>query len=118
MKTNSENELNLFFWDNQLVEVIEVREKEILSSTDIMALRYAAMELIDFYKEIFIPNIGREEVENHCCIQENALYFNNFAGYYFSKSQILSKLYMSIDNRIILSVYDSEEDDYTDYLVY
>lgn len=115
MKTNSENGLNLFFWGNQLVEATEVRKKEIMLSTDIMALRYAAMELIDSCNEIFD---NRDEIEDHSIMQDGELYLNDFEGYYYSDTQILKTLYISDDNRIILSVYNDKEGNYIDYLIY
>lgn len=104
------------FWNNTPRQIEKEGIKE-PTSLDVMALRYAAMELLadDGEEDIFGT---MNEVENASAICDNRLYVGNFDGYWLGDDYKLSYFYMHKDGRVRAATYNEETDDFQYWLVY
>ena len=109
--------LDMEFWGHTPMYEVESFEKKKLTSTDIMALRYAAIEIILNNKPNF--ELGDySNLDDSNAIQDNSLYIGDFDGYYdYMNNMKFSCLEMSDDNRVI-AVFETDDDDLKYFLVY
>lgn len=104
------------FWNNTPRQIEKEGIKE-PTSLDVMALRYAAMELLadDGDEDIFGT---MNEVENASAICDQRLYVGNFDGYWLDDDHKLSYFYMHKENRVCAATYSESKDDFQYWLVY
>lgn len=111
--------LNLKFWGHRPIKLKEYQEPKKLTDQDIMALRYAAGELLT---SEYLPHTGiltREKIERDCSVCDEHLYLGNFVGYrlYENNNIVIRSLFFNEDSRLIAEVHLSD-DEYEYYLIY
>lgn len=90
------------FWGYSPTQVESYEKKENLTSNDIMALSYFAME---FLSENF-NYLTRDDIENESSMQNDSLYLGNFEGYYLKEYDLyIRTLEMTTENKIIICCY-------------
>lgn len=99
---------------------IESEERaELKKDSQIMQLRYAAMELCSSaflaYED---TRLSRDEIEDSAAVCSDCLNLGDFEGYRLTENLTLSYLYMDTDDRMCAAVYNEMEDDYTYWVIY
>ena len=104
-------------------ELVQWTKKE-LSSSDCYYLRYCLMRFIENNQGRVYEYIDMEnektlyyEVDSEASICDNSLCMGNFEGYQIDDDLYIKDLELSIENRVILNVYNDKEDSYTSYLI-
>ena len=106
IKENGIELIGCEFWGYTPIQVESYEKKENLTSNDIMALRYFAME---FLSEIFVY-LTRYDIEDESSMQNDSLYLGNFEGYYLEGYDLdIRILEMTTDNKIIICCYLDDE---------
>ena len=121
----SDVKLNGFVSVNSSFSVfrLESFDKAELSDKDCYYLRYCLMrfilnnqDLIFEYRDID-PNTVFNSVDEESSICDNALCIGNFEGYSISETDLIKSVEMTTEGRVILNIYSTETDKYTDYLI-
>lgn len=122
MTINENKTLDFEFWNHKPMKIEELQNPRELNDRDIMALRYAAEELLT--KEFMLyedRELTREQVAEESSVCADRLYLGDFEGYRISKTTAIRSLFFNEDSRLIAEVLieDNEDDDeYEHYLVY
>lgn len=118
METINDKTLNLEFWNRNPVLLKDLETPKELTDQDVMALRYAAEELLT---SMFLLYEGKEfnraEIAESCSVCDNELVLGDFEGYALSETETLRSLFFNESRRLIAEVHD-DEDNYSHYLVY
>ena len=107
----------LEFW-NDAPRQIEREDIRPLNSLDIMALRYAAMELLAGNDDPDIDIDNRDGIEKAASICDNRLYVGDFDGYMLTDEYSIQYFYMHKDNRVCVATYNETTDEFQYWLVY
>ena len=106
IKENGIKLIGCEFWGYAPAQVESYEKKENLTSNDIMALCYFAME---FLSENF-DYLTRDDIENESSMQNDSLYLGNFEGYYLKEYDLnIRTLEMTTENKIIICCYLDDE---------
>ena len=119
MITLDENKILAFeFWNRNPVKIVERQIPRELNDRDVMALRYAAEELLTngfmVYEDRFLT---REQVAEESSVCDNELNLGNFEGDRISETAVIRSLFFNEDSRLIAEVL-LPDDEYEQYLVY
>ncbi|MBR2492274.1 MAG: hypothetical protein IKB64_02240 [Paludibacteraceae bacterium] len=109
--------LKLEFWNRNPVKIMELQKPRKLSDQDIMALRYAAEELLTSTHLSYEGTLTRENIAQACSVCDEELYLGDFEGYNLTETAVIRSLFFNEDNRLIAEVFVSD-DEYEHYLVY
>ena len=106
IKENGIELIGCKFWGYTPIQVESYEKKENLTSNDIMALRYFAME---FLSENF-DYLTKYDIESESSMRNDSLCLGNFEGYYLEGCGLkIRKLEMTTENKIIICCYLDEE---------
>lgn len=118
METINDKTLNLEFWTFNPVLIKDRQTPKKLETKDVMALRYAAEELLTSRYLVYEDKkLTREEIMDHSAIRDNELELADFEGYKLSETETIRSLFLNEKDRVIAEVWD-DEDNYSHYLVY
>lgn len=92
--------------------------KKELKGNDYLKL-YGALVIIaghnaDNLQELFGVTVG--DTVDDAAIQDDELYLNCFVGYELNERYTLRTLFLSDNDVVMMSVYDSKKDDYIDFV--
>ena len=112
---------------------VENFTKKQLTDKDCHYLRYCLMRFIynnqsviyEFMEDEFLDHVegtNRQkciyfDVDEEASICENSLYIGSFDGYEFEENWVLKCLEMTAENRVILNIYNNENEQYKYYLI-
>ena len=94
-----------------------------LTDKDCYYLRYCLMRFILNNQGLIYkfqdtdPATVYNRVDEEASISDNSLYIGNFEGYNISETEQIKSIEMTIKGRVILNIYNTETDKYTDYLI-
>lgn len=118
MTVDNDKTLGLEFWNRNPVHIKEEQTPRELNDRDIMALKYAAEELLANKFLLYVDGfLTREQVTKSCSVCNKKLYVGDFIGYKLSDTEVLRSLFFNENDRLIAEVWTSE-DDYEHYMVY
>lgn len=118
MTINNNNVLAFEFWSRNPVKIEELQKPRELNDRDIMALRYAAEELLTNGFMVYEDRaLTREQVAKESSVCSDELNLGDFEGYRISPTAVIRSLFFNEDNRIIAEVLTDDEE-YEHYLVY
>lgn len=114
-----ENKILAFeFWNRNPVKIEELQTPRELNDRDVMALRYAAEELLTSGFMVYEDRVlTREKVAEESSVCSDELNLGNFEGYRISETAVIRSLFFNEDSRLIAEVLIAD-DEYEHYLVY
>lgn len=119
MTINEDKILAFEFWNRNPVKIEERQKPKELNDRDVMALRYAAEELLTNGFMVYEDRVlTREQVAEESSVCDNELNLGNFEGYRISENSVIRSLFFNEDNRLIAEVLIETDDEYEQYLVY
>lgn len=95
----------------------EIKKKE-LAGNDYLKL-YGALTILtqnnmEYLHEYYCQSLN--DVIESASIQDNELYLFNFEGYELNERYTIKSIYLTVDDNVILSVYDNKNDRYMDFI--
>lgn len=102
---------------NPIIPSYEVIKKE-LSGNDYLKL-YGALTLLAQHNQEYLQDyygLSLNDVIEAACIQDNELYLGSFEGYDINERYTIRTLFLTVDDNVIMSVYDNKKNRFLDFI--